>query len=134
MVLAFLFAVGVMGVQFLGLAMTQARVSHAAQEAAYVAGSTVEAAAGDKAPCWGVSGGLAHPQAYADTALCRTVLENLGDVNPDLVSIAVSPALASRGTNAPIRVSVTYRQPVGSPLLRLFTGDSFTATAEGWSQ
>jgi len=39
MVVAFLFALGVMGVQLLGLGLTTAKVSHAAQEAAYVAGS-----------------------------------------------------------------------------------------------
>ncbi|TMF57476.1 MAG: hypothetical protein E6I16_12820, partial [Chloroflexi bacterium] len=46
MVVAFLFALGVMGVQFFGLGLTAAKVSHAAQEAAYVAGSSPEASTG----------------------------------------------------------------------------------------
>ena len=83
MVLAFVFALGIMGVQFLGLALSAAKVNHAVQEAAFVAGSSLEAASGTSTPCWAVSGGLAHPEGYADAAVCRTVLENVGDLNPD---------------------------------------------------
>jgi len=135
LVIAFVFALGVMGVQFLGLALTSVKVSHAAQEAAYVAGSSLEAA-DPRTPCWAVTGGLLHPQGYADAALCQTVLENLGSVNPDHVSVSVSPALLERTKNTPIHVTVSYRQSIGSPLLRLFMGDTFTATSEAssWSQ
>ena len=134
MVVAFLFAAGVMGVQFLGLGLTAAKVSHAAQEAAYVAGSSPEAATGTRTPCWSISGGLAHPEGYADAAVCQTVLENLGDVNPDLVSVSISPTLVNRSKNAPIHVTVSYRQPISSPLLRVFMGETFTASGDGWSQ
>jgi len=134
MVVAFLFALGVMGVQFFGLGLTAAKVSHAAQEAAYVAGSSPEASTGPQTPCWSVSGGLAHPEGYADAAVCHTVLENLGDANPDLVSVSVSPTLLNRSKHAPIHVTVTYRQPVSSPLIRLFVGETFTASGDGWSQ
>ena len=123
-----------MGTQFFGLALTQAKVGHAAQEAAYVAGSSVEAAKGDRSPCWAIGGGLARPQGYADAGVCQTVLENLGDVNPDLVSVSVTPGLVNRGTHAPIHVTVTYRQPISSPLLRALMGDTFSATGDGWSQ
>lgn len=135
LVIAFLFALGVMGVQFLGVALTTAKVNHAAQEAAYVAGSSLEAA-DSRTPCWAVIGGLAHPQGYADAAVCQTVLENLGSVNPDRVSVSVSPTLIERTKNSAIHVTVTYRQPIDSPLLRLFMGDTFTATsdASSWSQ
>jgi len=134
MVVAFLFALGVMGVQFFGLGLTAAKVSHAAQEAAYVAGSSPEASTGPQTPCWSVSGGLAHPEGYADAAVCHTVLENLGETNPDLVSVSVSPTLLNRSKHAPIHVTVTYRQPVSSPLIRLFMGETFTANGDGWSQ
>ncbi|TMD25004.1 MAG: hypothetical protein E6I99_00675 [Chloroflexi bacterium] len=134
MVVAFLFALGVMGVQFFGLGLTAAKVSHAAQEAAYVAGGSLEAATGPQTPCWSISGGLAHPEGYADTAVCHSVLENLGETNPDLVSVSVSPTLVNRSTHAQIHVTVTYRQPISSPLLRLFMGDTFTTSADGWSQ
>jgi hypothetical protein len=132
MVLAFLFGIGVMGVQFLGLALTNAKVSHAAQEAAYVAGGSIEAAS-DRTPCWAVSGGLAHPDAYADSAICRTVLENLGDVNASDVSVTVSPSLVERTNHSAIHVTVTYSEPISSPLLRLFMGNSFKATSDAAS-
>jgi hypothetical protein len=132
MVIAFLFALGVMSVQFLGVAITAAKVNHAAQEAAYVAGSSLEAADG-RTPCWAVTGGLVHPQGYADASICQTVLENLGTVNPNRVSVSVSPALIERTTNSTVRVTVTYRQSIDSPLLRLFMGDTFTATSDASS-
>jgi len=134
MVLAFVFALGIMSVQFLGLALSAAKVNHAAQEAAYVAGSSLEAANGNSTPCWAVGGGLAHPQGYADAAVCRTILENLGDLNADQVSVSVSPTLLERSKNAPIHVTVTYRQPVTSPLLRLFMGETFTTSSFSWWQ
>ena len=134
MVVAFLFAAGVMGVQFLGLGLTAAKVSHAAQEAAYVAGASPEAAIGPRTPCWSIGGGLSHPEGFADAAVCHAVLENLGDINPDLVSVSVSPTLVNRSKNAPIHVTVTYSQPIGSPLLRVFMGETFTASGDGWSQ
>jgi hypothetical protein len=134
MVVAFLFALGVMGVQFLGLGLTAAKVSHAAQEAAYVGGSSIEAATG-KTPCWAVTGGLAHPTGYADAAICQTVLANLGDVDPNRVSISVSPAsLVERGNHTLVHVTVGYSQPITSPLLRAFLGERFFTTSDAWSQ
>lgn len=133
MVLAFVFALGIMSVQFLGLALSAAKVNHAAQEAAYVAGSSLEAASGGATPCWAVTRGLAHPEGYADAAVCRTVLENLGDMNPDLVEVSVSPTLLNRSKNAPIHVTIIYRQPVTSPLLRVFMGDTFITSSDAWS-
>ena len=134
MVVAFVFAMGVMAVQFFGLGLTAFKVNHAAQEAAYVAGSSIEAA-GDRTPCWAVTGGLSHPDGYSDAAVCRTVMENLGDVNPANVSVSVSPTLIERGKRTPVQVTVTYHEPISSPLLRLFMGDTFatTADASSWS-
>ncbi len=134
MVLAFMFAVGIMSVQFLGLALSAAKVNHAAQEAAFVAGSSLEAATGTSTPCWAVTGGLAHPEGYADAAVCRTVVENIGDLNPNQVSVSVSPTLLNRSKNVPIRVTITYKQAVTSPLLRLFMGETFTTSSDAWSQ
>jgi hypothetical protein len=134
MVLALVFALGVMSVQFIGLALTAARVSHAAQEAAYVGASSLEAASG-KTPCWAVTGGVARSKGYADGAICQTVLDNLGDVDANRVSITVSPAnLVERGPHTVVHVTVSYSQPITSPLLRAFLGDRFVATSEAWSQ
>lgn len=136
MVLAFLFALGVTTVQFAGLALATAKVNHAAQEAAYVAGSSLEAAGASQTPCWAVNGGLTHPAGYADAAICQTVVENLGRVDTNLVTVSVSPEqLVERGKGAPIQVTITYRQPITSPLLRVFMGDAATTTrtASSWS-
>ena len=134
LVVAFLFALGVMGVQLVGLGLTVARVSHAAQEAAYVGGSSIEAAS-SRTPCWAVSAGLAQPKGYADGAICQTVLSNLGNVDPDHVSISVSPAsLVERGNNTRVHVTVTDSEPITSPLLRVFLGDRFIVTSDAWSQ
>jgi hypothetical protein len=134
MVVAFLFALGVMGVQFVGLGLSAAKVSHAAQEAAFVGGSSLEAAS-DRTACWAVAGGLAQPKDHADAAICQTVLENLGDVDPNMVTVSVSPSsLVERGKHALIHVRVTYRQPVGSPLLRAFLGETVVTSSDAWSQ
>ena len=134
MVLAFVFALGIMSVQFLGLALSATKVNHAVQEAAFVAGSSLEAASGTSTPCWAVTGGLAHPEGYTDAAVCRTVLENVGDLNPDQLNVSVSPTLLNRSKNVPIHVTITYHQPVTSPLLRLFMGETFTTSSDAWSQ
>ena len=55
-------------------------------------------------------------------------------MNPDLVSVSISPTLVNRSKNAPIHVTVSYRQPISSPLLRVFMGETFTASGDGWSQ
>ena len=128
MVVAFLFALGVMGVQFVGLGLSALKVSHAAQVAAYVGASSLEAA-NNKVPCWAVTDGLTQPTEYADAAVCKTVLENLGDIDPRLVSVSVE-----RGARTPIHVTVTYRQAISSPLLRALLGETFVATGDAWSQ
>ena len=55
-------------------------------------------------------------------------------MNPDLVSVSISPTLVNRSKNAPIHVTVSYRQPISSPLLRVFMGETFTPSGDGWSQ
>jgi hypothetical protein len=136
MVLAFLFALGVTAYQFIDLGLAAAKVNHAAQEAAYVAGSNLEAAGGSTTPCWAISGGLSNPRGYADAAICQTVVENLGNVDTNLVTVTVSPAsLVDRGKRAPVHVTVSYSQPISSPLLRTLMGGTFTSTSEAssWS-
>jgi len=126
-VLAFLFALGVTAFQFVDLGLAAAKVNHAAQEAAYVAGSNLEAAGGSEPPCWAVAGGLTQPRGYADAAICETVVENLGNVDPNLVTVSVSPAsLVERSRHTPVHVTVSYSQPIGSPLLRALAAQPAT--------
>ena len=73
--------------------------------------------------------------SVSEAALCTTVLENLGDVDPTRVAVSVSPSsLVERGGHTPIHVTVSYRQPISSPLLRVFLGETFIATGDAWSQ
>jgi hypothetical protein len=67
--------------------------------------------------------------------ICQTVLDNLGDVDPNRVTVAVSRAgLAERSHHTLVHVTVTYWQPITSPLLRAFLGDRFVATSDAWSR
>jgi hypothetical protein len=87
-------------------------------------------------PCWAVSGGLTHPRGYVDAAICETVVENLGNVDPNFVTVSVTPAsLVERGKHTPVHVTVTYSQPISSPLLRTLMGGTFTSSSEAssWS-
>lgn len=135
MVIAFLFGLAIMSIQFLGLGLSAVKVNHAAQEAAYVAAGSPEAASA-RTPCWAAAGGLSSPDAYSDAAICKAVMQNLGAVNAADVSVAVSPTLLDRAKRAPIHVTVTYHQPIASPLLRLFMGDTFTTSSDAtsWTQ
>lgn len=136
MVLAFLFALGVTAYQFVDLGLAAAKVHQAAQEAAYVAGSNLEAAGGSQTPCWAVGNALTNSRGYADAAICQTVVENLGTIDPSLVTVSVSPAsLVERGKHTPIHVTVSYRQKISSPLLRALMGETFASTTEAssWS-
>jgi Flp pilus assembly protein TadG len=129
--LAFLFALGLSAFQFFGLGLTALKVGHAAQEAAYVAASdrAPETAAG-QTPCWSVLGGLRHPEGFTQAEVCRTVTQNLGDLNPDLAVVRVSRGSAQ---GSAFTVTVTYAQPVTSPLLRWLMGPLFITSSEASS-
>jgi hypothetical protein len=62
------------------------------------------------------------------------VIENIGSLDPDLVTVSVSPALLNRSKNIPVHVMITYHQPITSPILRLFMGETFTTSSDAWSQ
>ena len=128
--LAFLFALGLSGFQFFGLGMTALKVGHAAQEAAYVAASEGAALQASQTPCWSVLGGLKHPDGFAQAEVCRTVTQNLGDLDPDQAVVRVSHG-AEQGSA--FKVTVTYAQPVTSPLLRMLIGPLFITSSEASS-
>jgi hypothetical protein len=126
--LAFMVTLGVATLQVAGLGLDVVKISHAAQEAAYVAGSLPEADRTAGTPCWAISGGLSNPGGYADAPVCRTVVENLGSLDPQHASLS----LTQDGER--VHVTVTFAEPVTSPLLRLFMGPTFTTTQDAWSQ
>ena len=127
--LAFLFALGLSAFQFVGLGMTALKVGHAAQEAAYVAASEGALTAPAQTPCWSVNGGLKHPDGLAQAEVCRTVTQNLGDLDANQAVVRVSHS----AQGSPFKVTVTYAQPVTSPLLRVLIGPLFITTSEASS-
>ena len=133
LVLVFLFVTGLTAWQFAGLGMTMLKVSAAAHEAAYTAGSSLEIN-GAGTPCWEVAGGLRDPARYGDPEVCRAVAASLADLNPDLTSVNVVRHV-SPGRTVGFQVTVTYNQPIDSPLLRLLLGPTFviTSQASSWS-
>lgn len=126
--LAFMAALGVASLQVAGLGLDVVKVNHAAQEAAYVAASLPEADRADGTPCWAVAGGLQNPGGFADAPVCRTIIDNFGSLDTSHASVSVS------SDGGRYHVTLTYEEPITSPLLRLFVGPTFTTTQDGWSQ
>ncbi len=132
LVLAFLLVAGVLGWQFAGLGLTALKVNQAAQQAAYTAASTLVINS-DQPPCWEMSGGLQDPARYGDPEVCRAVTASLGDLDPDLASVSVARNTAPKAPA--FEVTVSYRTPITSPVLRLFFGPTYVITshASSWS-
>lgn len=131
LVLGLLGALGVTAAQAASLGLTEWKVQHAARVAALSATADMVASDG-KTPCWAVAGGLQNSGQLEGSPVCQAVVQSLGGLDPDSLSLALRPADAA--TRVPgavaMRVIVTYREPVFSPLLRLLVGDTFTATGE----
>lgn len=125
---AFLFAAGAAGLQVLGLAADTVRVGHAAQEAAYVAGSIPAADRGSRPPCWAVTGGMLNPGGLGEAPVCRTIVENFGVMDAGRAQVTVAPE------GGQYHVTITYSEPVSSPFLRILVGDLFTTTQDAWSR
>ena len=135
LVLAAAFAILLSFGQLAGFGLTATKVSHAAQEAAYVAASTDDSLRADDTACWAVNGGLQDPGAFRDAEICRTVVANLGNLDASHVSISVTPDGSADRAHHSVQVTVTYQEPITSPLLRWLLGDTFTtrAQASSWS-
>lgn len=133
LVLAVLFVGGLTAWQFAGVGMAAIKVSQAAHEAAYTAGSTLAINA-TATPCWEASGGLRDPARFGDPEVCRAVTASIAGLDPDLTSVSVERHI-SPGRVTSFQVTVTYRQPISSPVLRLFLGPTFviTSQASSWS-
>jgi hypothetical protein len=129
LVVALMVAGAAAGLQFLGLAGDTVRVAHAAQEAAYVAGSVPAADRNAPlVPCWQVSGGLENPGGLGDAPVCRSVVENFGVMDASRAELAVT---SEQGL---YHVTIRYQEPVTSPFLRLFFGDTYSTTQDAWSR
>jgi hypothetical protein len=129
--IALVFAIGVAGLQAIGFGLRSMQL----HEAAVVASRTIAHGlrVGDPGamPCWEASDGLLRPAAYSDAEVCRAVVSNMGGLDPRQASVRVKPAgLDIAGNPTRFTVTITYREAVTSPVLRLFVGDSFVATSD----
>ena len=133
LVLTFLLVIGIVGWQFAEIALTQFKVSNAAQQAAYTAASSL-VVNGGQVPCWEMSNGLKDPARYGDPEVCRAITSSLGDLDPELTAVIVTRNTAPRAPA--FEVTVSYRTPITSPFLRLLMGPTFviTSTGSSWSQ
>ena len=85
-------------------------------------------------PCWEASDGLIRPAAYSEAEVCRAVVSNMGGLDPRLASVRVRQAgMDQAGNPTTITVTISYREPISSPLLRLFAGESFVSAGEATS-
>ena len=135
-VLGVLFGGGLTAAQAGSLGLTAWKVQHAAQVAAYSATSDIAAPDG-RTPCWAVAGGLKNPGDLGAAPVCQAVVHSLGGLDPDAVSLILSAdnaAWSGPGAES-VHVTLTYREPVTSPLLRFLIGDTFTVTgdASAWA-
>jgi len=131
LVLGFLFGLGLTLFQAADLAVTAWKIDQAAHIAAYAASSSNAPASSDQTPCWAVADGLLHPGQMRDAAVCRAVAANLAGLDPRLTSVSVSASPASiAGEHSTIQVTINYKQPVSSPLVRWLIGPTFNTTSE----
>jgi len=129
--IALVFAIGVAGLQAVGFGLRSMQL----HEAALVAARTMAHGlrVGDPAAmsCWEASDGLLRPAAYSDAEVCRAVVSNLGGLDPRQASVRVKQAgMDLVGNPTRFTVTISYREPVSSPVLRLFVGDNFVATSD----
>ena len=129
--IALVFAIGVAGLQAVGFGLRSMQL----HEAALVAARTMAHGlrVGDPAAmsCWEASDGLLRPAAYSDAEVCRAVVSNLDRLDPRQASVRVKQAgMDLVGNPTRFTVTISYREPVSSPVLRLFVGDNFVATSD----
>jgi hypothetical protein len=132
--ISLVFGMGVAGLQAVGAGLRSIQLHEAAVVAARTVAHGLPVGNPGTMPCWEASDGLMRPAAYSESEVCRAVVSNLGGLDPRQASVRVTPAgLDSAGNPTTYRVSIRYRQPVNSPFLRLFVGDSLVTTSEAVS-
>jgi hypothetical protein len=127
--IAILFGGGVAAFQFAGLGLRSWQLKEAATAGAItLAGVGVSDRTGEA--CWHAVDGLQRPTDYAGSETCQAIVSHLGGLDPDRATVHVTQALPRDGGTPVVTVAVTYRDPVTSPLLRLFIGPTYTTTSE----
>jgi hypothetical protein len=129
--ISLVFAIGVAGLQAAGFGLRSMQLHDAALVASRTMAQGLRVGSPSAIPCWEATDGLMRPAAYADAEVCRAVVSNMGGLDPRQASVRVRQAgLDLDGNPTRFTVTITYREPVSSPALRLFVGDSFVATSD----
>jgi hypothetical protein len=129
--LTILFGIGVATLQLAGLGLRSWQLQGAATAGATTLAHGLRVGDPNSEPCWQAADGLLRPAAYSEAETCRAIVAHLGDLDPRLATVHVKEGLPNaEGRPVAFTVAITYRDPVNSPLLRLFMGSTFTSTSE----
>jgi hypothetical protein len=129
--LSVLFGVGIATLQLAGLGLRSLQLQEAATAGATTLAHGLRVGDPNSEPCWQAADGLLRPAAYSEAETCRAIVAHLSNLDPQRATVRVKQALPNaEGRPSRFTVAVTYRDPVTSPLLRLFMGSTFTSTSE----
>ena len=129
--ISLVFAIGVAGLQAVGFGLRSMQLHEAALVASRTMAQGLRVGNPSAVPCWEASDGLLRPAAYDEAEVCRAVVSNMGGLDPRQATVRVRQAgMDLLGNPTRFTVTITYREPVNSPVLRLFVGDSFVATSD----
>ena len=129
--ISLVFALGVAGLQAVGFGLRSMQLHEAAVVAARTMAHGLRVGNPGATPCWEASDGLIRPAAYSEAEVCRAVVSNMGGLDPRLASVRVSQSgVDQAGNPTTYTVSISYREPISSPLLRLFSGENFVSTGD----
>jgi len=129
--LSVLFGAGVATLQLAGLGLRSWKLQEAATAGATTLAHGLRVGDPNSEPCWQAADGLLRPAAYSEAETCRAIVAHLSNLDPQRATVRVTQALPNaEGRPSRFTVAVTYRDPVTSPLLRLFLGSTFTSTSE----
>ena len=132
--ISLLFAFSVAGLQAIGLGLRSMQLHEAAVVASRTMAHGLRVGNAGAMPCWQASDGLLRPAAYSEAEVCRAVVSNLGGLDPRLASVQVRQAgIDQAGNPTTFTVTISYREPISSALLRLFAGESFVSASEATS-
>ena len=132
--LSLLLGIGIASLQALGFGMRTFQLHQAATVAAQTMAHGLRVGNPSMTPCWEAGDGLQRPAAYSEAEVCRAVIANLGTLDVRQATVRVTgQGLDGNGQPVSYRVTIRYREPVTSPVLRLLVGASFTSTAEATS-
>lgn len=129
--LSILFGAALAALQFAGLALRSWQLQEAATAGATTLAHGPRVGDPTRQPCWEAPDGLMQPAGYSEVETCRAIVAHLGGLDPGAATARVTQALPdAQGRPSLFTVTMVYRDPVTSPLLRLVFGATFTSTSE----